>query len=257
MLLLRQKFHNLKVVNRENKPVSGAKTKITGLSGVSAYDFTDNLGYVDGFVPGDQPLLMEVFDNCGKVVFRKDLGTLSSDTDPGAIQLSSGEISLQTISGKVIDCNGSPLASGTVQVILDENHFECTAVHNGDFSATFLNCNSGTLVQLLAIDEGTMQRGSPISMQLTGAETQVGTLEACGVDLPPFVKIFIDGIEQLPSGTVFGGSVESDGGFGDNSFPLAIFKGDTTFGPLNKEGLELLIKVFDPVIYQAQLRLFL
>lgn len=238
---------NLKVVNRENKPVSGAKTKITGLNGISAYDFTDNLGYVDGFVPRDQPLLMEVFDNCGKVVFSKDLGTLSSDADLGTIQLSSGEISLQTISGKVIDCNGSPLTSGTVQIILDENHFEFTAVHDGDFSATFLNCNSGNIVQLLAIDEGTMQRGSPVSMQLTGTETEVGTLEACGVALPPFVKIFIDGVEQLPSSTVFGGGIESDGGFGDNSVPLAIFKGDTTFGARNKEGLELLIKVFTPV----------
>ena len=238
---------SMRVVGPQGNPVAGATVKLTSsASGASVYDLTDNLGYVDGYVPKGESLVMQVFDNCQNEVLKKNVGPFTTDTDLGDVTLANN-VFLQTITGKVQDCDGLPLKSGTLQVLLDASHFEFTNIQDGSFSITFLNCGGNFSINLIAIDESVMQRSNETPLVLTGEQTDAGVLRACGVEIPPYFTISIDGVEQAWPTTVFGGWVETDAGYGDNSYPIELFEGDTSAGVSNRTGLDFSAKLFPPV----------
>ena len=70
---------------------------------------------------------MEVFDNCDNIVLTSTIGPFSTDTDLGSKQVN-GKVPLQTIYGTVNSCNGSLLASGVLQVLLNDNQSEFTSI---------------------------------------------------------------------------------------------------------------------------------
>src|SRR5665213_1254214 len=238
----------MRIVGPQGNPVAGGTVKLTSsVSGASAYDLTDNLGYIDGYVPKGESLVMQVFDNCQNEILNKNVGPFTTDTDLGDVTLASN-VSLQTITGKVQNCDGLPLKTGTLEVLLDASHFEFTNIQDGSFSITFLNCGGNNSVKLIAIDESVMQRSNEMPLVLSGEQTDAGVIQACGVDIPPYFTIYIDGVEQIWPNTVFGGWVETDAHYGDNSYPVELFEGDTSAGVYNRNGLEFSVKLFPPVL---------
>jgi len=188
---------SIKITGPDNNPIAGAKVKLTSLlAGSSAYDFTDNTGYVVGAVPKGQQLKIEVFDNCDNVVFTSTIGPFSTDTDLGSKQVSS-KVPLQTIYGTAVNCSGSPLASGVLQVLLNNNQSEFTIIENGKFSITFLSCSGATTAQAIAIDNGNQQQGNPVAIQLDSTTVNTGQLQACGVAINTFVNITINGVARV------------------------------------------------------------
>lgn len=188
---------SIKITGTDSNPIAGAKVKLTSLSEESAaYDFTDNTGYVIGGVPKGQQLKMEVFDNCDNIVFTNTIGPFTTDTDLGSKQVGS-KVPLQTIYGTVVNCNGSPLASGALQVILNNNQSEFTTIENGKFSITFLSCSGANTAQVIAIDNDNQQQGNPVTIQLDSTSKNAGQLQACGVAINTFLNIAIDGVPHI------------------------------------------------------------
>lgn len=184
---------SVKIVSPANEPVAGAKVRITSLAdGTSAYDFTDNTGYVEGAVPKGLQLKLEVFDNCNNVVVTQTIGPFNTDTDLGSIQITTN-VGLQTITGTVKNCAGNPLASGTVMVKLSNNQAEFTTVQNGAFSITFLTCSGATSAGLIAIDDNAQQQGNPVTVMLNATTVNAGQLQACGVSLEAVINFTVDG----------------------------------------------------------------
>ena len=188
---------SVKIAGPDHNPIAGAKVKLTSLLTESAaYDFTDNTGYVVGAVPKGQSLKMEVFDNCDNIVFTSTIGPFADDTDLGSKQVSS-KVPLQTIFGTVTGCNGSPLASGVLQVLLNNNQSEFTIIENGKFSITFLSCSGATSAQMIAIDNDNQQQSNQIIIQLDSVSVNAGQLQACGVAINTFVSMTINGVTRV------------------------------------------------------------
>ncbi|MBC7948817.1 MAG: carboxypeptidase regulatory-like domain-containing protein [Chitinophagaceae bacterium] len=224
---------SVKVTSPDGTPLGGAKVTITSLaSGVSAYDFTDNTGYVEGGVPKGEALKMEVFDNCNNVVLTRNIGPYNTDTDLGSTAVT-GNVPLQTIYGTVNACNGTSLASGTLQVILSNNQSEFAVIDNGQFSITYLSCAGATSAQLIAIDDNGQQQGNVVTVQLPSNNVNAGALQACGVAINTFLNITIDGVPQVWNNT----NAELLVAFEDTTYiypngdhDLVIIAGDTSNG---------------------------
>jgi hypothetical protein len=235
---------SMRLVGANGSRVEGATVKLTSLlTRIETFDLTDNLGYCDGYIPSGEGLVMQVFDNCQTEILNKSIGPFTTDTDLGDVPLA-GSVTLQTITGKVQNCDGQPLKVGTLQVVLDNNHFEFTNIQDGNFNITFLNCMGSSSVNLIAIDESLMQRSESVPLVLSGNGTNVGVLQACGVEIPAYFNIYIDGVDQTWTNTVFGGWIDTTTSFGDNSNPVTLFKGDTT---LYRKGLTLNVKLYNPI----------
>lgn len=187
---------SIKIAGPDNSPIAGAKVKLTSLlTESSAYDFTDNTGYIVGAVPKGQQLKMEVFDNCNNIVFTSTIGPFIDDTEMGDKQVGS-KVPLQTIYGTVNSCNGSPLASGVLQVLLTSNQSEFTIIENGKFSITFLSCTGAARAEIIAIDNDNQQQGTPVTIQLDSISVNAGQLQACGVEASSFLNLTIDGVPE-------------------------------------------------------------
>ncbi|HKO81963.1 MAG TPA: carboxypeptidase-like regulatory domain-containing protein [Chitinophagaceae bacterium] len=188
---------SIKITGLDNNPIAGAKVKLTSLLNQSAaYDFTDNTGYVIGGVPKGQQLKMEVFDNCENIVFTSTIGPFSTDTELGSKQVGS-KVPLQTIYGTVNSCNGSPLASGVLQVLLSNNQSEFTIIENGKFSITFLSCSGAVNAQLIAIDNDNLQQGNPVTIQLDSINVNANQLQACGIAINGFLNLAVNGVPRV------------------------------------------------------------
>ncbi len=178
------------VVNAAGLAVSGAKVEISSSNGASAYDYTDANGYVDGFVPKNQSLSLQIINTCGQAAYSGSVGPFASETNLGNIIITQSTI---TIQGTMVNCAGAPVSDGYVQIMIG-NSGEFAAVVNGSFALTFIGCPSITTAQLIAVDNAGLQQGNPVSVNITGNNINAGQLAACGVSSATFFNLAIGGL---------------------------------------------------------------
>ena len=178
-----------RVVNTTGQPIAGVKVQIRDGEGNTAYDFTDNNGYVDGYVPKNQSLTLQVLNACANPAFTTTVGPFAVDTDLGNIVISQNTT---TISGTVVNCTGAPVTDGYVQISWN-GAMEFSGIVNGAFSFTFINCQGNTTAQLIAVDNIALKQGSPQTVNLTGATVNAGQLTACGVSSATFFTLSLNG----------------------------------------------------------------
>jgi hypothetical protein len=179
-----------KVINSAGQPVAMAKVKITSATNGSAYDYTDNNGYVDGYVPKSQTLTLQVLNKCNEPAYTGNIGPFSSQTDIGNITLTQSTI---TIYGTAVTCTSTPVTDGYVQITLPNGITEFGGITNGNFSSTFINCGGINTVQLLAVDNAAQKQGNNVSVNITGNNINAGSLIACGVSSATFFNLTING----------------------------------------------------------------
>lgn len=177
------------IINSAGLAVPAVKVQITGAGGTSAYDYTDNNGYVDGFVPKNQILSLQVLNSCGQAAYTGNIGPYNVQTDIGNIAITQNTT---TIYGTAVSCTNTAVTDGYVQVMLN-GATSFAGIINGAFSYTFLNCNSNTSVQLLAVDNGASQQGNNITINFTGSNVNAGVLTACGVSANTFFNLTVNG----------------------------------------------------------------
>jgi hypothetical protein len=178
-----------RVVNSAGLPVQSAKVQITASNGSSAYDYTDNNGYVDGFVPSNQTLSFQVLNACGQAVYSSNIGPYTTQTDLGNITITQNTT---TIYGTATNCASTAVTDGYVQISL-AGAIEFAGIINGSFSYTFVNCSGNTVAQLLAVDNGNLQQGNNVSVNLSSNNVNAGALTACGVSANTFFNLTING----------------------------------------------------------------
>jgi hypothetical protein len=179
-----------KVVNAAGLPVAMAKVKITSAISGSAYDYTDNNGFVDGYVPKNQTLNLQVLNRCNEPAYTGNIGPFSSQTDIGNITLNQ---STTTIYGTAVSCTSTPVTDGYVQITLANGITEFAGITNGSFSSTFINCGGNSTAQLLAVDNIAQKQGNNVSVNITGNNINAGALTACGVSSATFFTLSING----------------------------------------------------------------
>lgn len=178
------------VINNAGLPVAAAKVKIISASGASAYDYTDNNGYVDGFVPKNEVLVIQILNTCGLPAYSANIGPFNVLTDLGNITITQNTT---TIYGTAVSCTNTAVTDGYVQVTLNGST-GFAGIINGSFSYTFLNCNNSTTAQLLAVDNGTLKQGNNITITLSSNNVNAGILTACGVSANTFFNLIVNGV---------------------------------------------------------------
>jgi uncharacterized cupin superfamily protein len=187
------------IVNNAGLPVSAAKVQIRDASGSSAYDYTDGNGYVDGFVPKNQALTIEVLNSCGQSAYSGNIGPFNTETNLGNITLAQSTTSIQ---GTAVSCTGAPVTDGYVQMLINGTT-EFASVINGSFSLTFINCQGNTTAQLIAVDNATLKQGNPVTVNITGSSINAGQLTACGVSSATFFNLTIGGVNLTANTSEF------------------------------------------------------
>lgn len=183
-----------------------------------SFGFTDSLGQVSGLVPKNQPISMEVSGNCDNVVFSQTIGPFTQDTDLGDVVLATGTPSLITITGTLLNCNSSPVGAGFVKLYYG-NVVRYQAVDaNGVFNFSLVSCASNSnSFELIGVDASAMQQSAVYNGTVTGAVTNVGSINACGTTVDQFINFTLDGTSYsftLPLDSVFGRTMTDTSGTG-------------------------------------------
>jgi hypothetical protein len=182
-----------KVIYKGGQPIAGLLIEIESASSGTAYGTTDEEGVFEGYVPNDDPLVLNILNECGMVVYSQDLGTLSNDVSLPTIELDPSTLStnFSEIEGSVENCDGEPVQNGYVLIDLEgENNSITLPISNGTFSGVVATCTATELL-VVAIDQDADKEVSIIVD--VEPEIDLGTLVACD-NLQEFIEYTMDGI---------------------------------------------------------------
>jgi hypothetical protein len=155
---------------------------------------TDENGVIQGVVPANSNLSMQVYNLCGTKIYSQQLGLLTSDKDLGVISIagSSSKTSL-TISGTATTCYGDPLINGVVNFRIDGFNYR-SDITNGNYSITVYRCeNIPTTLQIAAIDFTKSEQGEK-SISVTDGTVNAGQIVACGTSIVEFASYTLNGV---------------------------------------------------------------
>ena len=154
--------------------------------------YTDTSGYAKGLIPQGETLIFQVLSQCGSVLFGENVGPALGDQDLGTITVTLNATTL-TLTGTVVDCSNSPVASGFVNAYIEGLNYRA-AVTAGAFTLSFVRCSNSTVpVELTAGDYGTSQQGATSQVSVSSGSQDVGQLSACGVTLDQFMHVTVNG----------------------------------------------------------------
>jgi hypothetical protein len=232
---------SMRVVNASQQPLSGLAVQLTSLSdSTAAYDYTDDNGYIDGYVPANTVLLREVLDDCGNVIASSQIGPYATNTTLGDVTVNNNP-SLQTITGTVVNCSGNPIADGSVMLSM-QGITQWAMVTNGAFNITFSNCSGTASASLIAEDNVTQQQGDPVLVSFSSGNVNAGQLQACGYGTASFIKLIVNGVTQNWNANPYlrYGAEDSSYIYPSGNYNLEIIAVDTsTFLPFPNFRLEI------------------
>jgi hypothetical protein len=173
-----------------NKLVTLSSTDSTIYGTTNGY--TDSAGTVSGLIPANATLVMKVFDQYGEI-YTKTIGPYNSDTNLGIIKITITPG--LTLSGTVVDCNNNAVATGSVNVYIDNTQWSGD-VTNGSFVITFNRYNNLTpTATIVAVDKATLQYSAEKVITITSSNQNVGQIIACAqstVD-SQYIKLIMNG----------------------------------------------------------------
>lgn len=184
-------------VSAKGQPLVNASINIkpkTGNFFGTAHGYTDSLGKINGPVPANTALLLEVISECGTPIYSKDIGPYSANSDLGTITIPSSTPALYTLKGKLIDCGGTPVTKGYAIVSVNNRVHYAKVDAGGNFSTDYILCNAGgTTAQVIGVDETAQQQGTTTSLPITASLTDFGTIAACGTNATETIDYTLDG----------------------------------------------------------------
>jgi hypothetical protein len=168
----------------------------------SAHGYTDSLGQVNGPIPANMNLVLQVLDPCGTVVYSQNIGPFSGSVDLGTITIPSSTPSVVTVQGKLTTCAGTNVVKGYAIVSVNNWVHYAKVDASGNFSTNYVMCNVSTAnVQVLGVDETAQQQGTVSSLPVTIPVTDVGNISACGTSSTQFINYTIDAASYTISAT--------------------------------------------------------
>ena len=159
-------------------PVQGVLVKITTTdNGASGSGYTNENGEFGGYVPNGIELILEVYDQCGSLIYTTTVGPFNDDVvlNPFNLNILVDQV---TISGTVTSCEGHPSDATYVLV----NQADITTIVSLDdsygFETSLFYCNSEASVTLGAVDPINALASANSTFNIDG-DVDAGTLELC------------------------------------------------------------------------------
>ena len=153
--------------------------------------FTDQNGGVNGFVPGNAELLLEVYDVCGNVIYSSNIGPFASDTDLGIVTVTSSNVSSTTITGNLLDCDGNDVTEGLVIASYDglnTYHY----LDNSNFEVHLTTCTSPTTIDVIGVNIAEFIQSEAQTVN-SDTQTDLGDIDVCDEQLTNFITLTVDG----------------------------------------------------------------
>lgn len=202
---------SLTLKNNDNNPLVNAAVRIkrSTESGVSyGYGYTDSLGQVSGYVPANEPLVLEVLDECETAFYSQNISTLTQSTNLGVITISNTGSSVITVKGKLLNCANAAVTDGFAIITYGNRVVYAAANTTGDFQTTFTHCsNSPSSIDIVGVDHGAQQQGNATSVAVNVPLTTAGNTPACGTSSVEFINYTFDGTNYSISSTTIGDSL--------------------------------------------------
>ena len=218
---------NCTVVNTIGQPVQNAYVKISLVSNPNnaGYGYTDSSGYVNGAVPNNAQLKLEVFANAacsGATAFSQNFSTTNSNVAFGNVTINT-TTSIAVLTGVVKNCAGSPVTNGYI-VIREGNLYNRIALSNtGSYTYNKLFCSFPTSITLVGEDVTNLQQNSPVTYVVTSAGVNnIPAITACGINTLQFINYSVNGAAinlTAPTDSVY----YSNGSVGNNSASVGGF----------------------------------
>ncbi len=179
-------------INQDGVPLSNYFVVLErqGQTGV-AYAGTGTDGVVQGKIPANEVLTLKITDRCGTILYTSQIGPFASDTDSGDITVNTAPSAEIQVSGRLVDCGGSPLSEGYALLSNSFFYVVIPVEPDGTFDAQILNCsNSG--IQIRGVHPPTAKESVIYSHHPTAPVIHAGDIEVCN-DLEEYIIFEIDG----------------------------------------------------------------
>lgn len=184
-------------VTAKGQPLVNASINIKPTTGNffgTAHGFTDSLGQINGPVPANTNLVLEVMSQCGTAIYSQNIGPFSANADLGKITIPAATPSMLTIQGKLTNCAGAIVTKGYAIVTVNHRVQYAKVDALGNFFTDYIVCNAGAAsVQVLGVDETAQQQGTLVSQAVTMPVTNMGTIAACGTVSTEMIDYTLDG----------------------------------------------------------------
>ncbi|WP_452232113.1 hypothetical protein [Lacinutrix sp. MEBiC02595] len=177
----------LNVVDVANIPLSNVKVALFR-SGATypRIGISNGNGEICGLIPANETMTLNIFDQCGVVVYTTTIGPFSTDTNYGNLVLPT--VSAAVITGNLVNCSSANVTNGYAGVTYG-NQYATVDVTNGSFSLSVIECASLSGFTLEGVDFDTFQ--TTTALPFTFNNTNVGNIIACST-VTEFISVRVD-----------------------------------------------------------------
>jgi hypothetical protein len=237
-------------VTAKGQPLVNASISIKPTTGNffgTAHGFTDSLGKINGPVPSNTELLLEVISQCGTAIYSKNIGPYTKNSDLGTITIPASTPAIVTVQGKLTNCSGANVTKGYAIISINNRVQYAKVDAAGKFSTDYILCNTnGVTADVLGVDETTQQQGATGSVAISAPVTDFGTIVACGTNATESIDYSIDGTSYHI------GSADSTLAYSKDSGNTAM-NSTIIMGNKTPDNIELIIKTTAPTPGSYQL----
>jgi Carboxypeptidase regulatory-like domain len=179
---------DLRLINSANNlPLANTLVKITStLSNTSAYDYTNDSGFVSGYVPKEEDLKLEVITsittcNTNPIAYTQNIGPYNANASLGNISANIPTAMVITFIGKVNGCNNMPVSNGYVSLNL-VNGTSAIAYTNelGEVNFNLIQCTTGGSYSYTGVDLSNSKYSNIATGTATSNTINLSTITACG-----------------------------------------------------------------------------
>lgn len=198
---------NCTLVGPNAQPLPWMRVKISYVSNPlnNRWGTTDYTGYVNGAVPANAALKMEVFagDACTSIpLYAQTFNTTNTNISLGTIMVNAPAF-IAVVTGTATNCTNAPLDPGVVMLRSGNQFYYCPVV-NGNYAFNFPICSSPAPVSISISDITTHQESLPMTYVLNAGNNTIPNIQACGTTAAEFFYYTFNGNpEYLAAGPGF------------------------------------------------------
>ena len=250
------------VTNQNKQPLPHALVKIRKDTANAdfgyTYAYTDSAGRVQGKVPSNNLLVLEVVNTvCGNVISTQKIGPFTSSANiPISVNVTGSQTA--TITGTAVSCTNTPVTTGSAELVVGTKTYRAT-IANGAFTFNIGLCSVSQAASLVITDVANNQQSAPTSLTISPGNNNAGSIIGCGVSSSQFINYTVAGATYAyapPTDSVsayfsnnatwINGSTSSNNSFNGINFA---FKSTTT-GTVPLSSLSLSVPGLDSAMMQ-------
>jgi hypothetical protein len=220
-----------KFLNQSGLPLTNTEVWCRPLAGGGggAHGYTDSLGQINGPIPANINLVLEVHAPypCYNIIYSQNIGPFSNNVNLGTITVNNSQY-IVTIQGRLLNCNGAPVTNGFAEIQYDNVPRFASVNATGNYAITFPTCGAAqTNCIIIGSDSQAQQQSQPVTVAVTLPVTNAGDIAACGTSSIEFMNYTLDGASVNLSSTNLGDTFYEGDTLGNNNITLRGLRSQT------------------------------